>query len=204
MKHPRTASGVTTCRTPIMMPIMVPTLRVQVFSCPESRRKRERGNGVRVHWREYPEESYRERSWLGGRKCSEIGMQLYVLSSVSSWLSHRTRLHRFTLYQIWNLGLALALHFLTVAIPTSCSFSFEGLSSSHIMPPPSDFFFPSLLLVLEGRSSPVHSTLISSDNISQVFPGPPVWLAQWEILDTHLFGSFHPHEGGVVIPAVYM
>ena len=64
-----------------MMPIMVPTLRVQVFSCPESRRKRERGNGVRVHWREYPEESYRERSWLGGRKCSEIGMQLYVLSS---------------------------------------------------------------------------------------------------------------------------
>ena len=124
--------------------------------------------------------------------------------TVSSWLSHRTRLHRFTLYQIWNLGLALALHSLTVAIPTSCSFSFEGLSSSHIMPPPSDFFFPSLLLVLEGRSSPVHSTLISSDNISQVFPGPPVWLAQWEILDTHLFGSFHPHEGGVVIPAVYM
>ena len=85
----------------------------------------------------------------------------------------------------------------------SCSFSFEGLFSSHIMPPPSDFLFPSQLSVLEGSSSPVHPTLISSNNINELFPGTPVRLAQWEIIYTHFFSSFHPHEGGVVIGAVH-
>ena len=71
------------------------------------------------------------------------------------------------------------------------------------MPPPSDFLFPSQLSVLEGSSSPVHPTLISSNNINELFPGTPVRLAQWEIIYTHFFSSFHPHEGGVVIGAVH-
>ena len=41
MKHPRTASGVRTSRTPITMPVMAPTSRARAFSCPESRRERE-------------------------------------------------------------------------------------------------------------------------------------------------------------------
>ena len=203
MKHPRTASGVRTSRTPITMPVMAPTSRARAFSCPESRRERERGNGVRVHWREYQEESHRERAWLGGRRRSEACVLACLVITMSSWLSHCTRLHHFPLHQIWNLGLAPTLHSLTVAISMSCSFSFEGLFSSPIMPPPSDFLFPSPLSVLEGSSSPVHPTLISSNNINELFPGTPVRLAQWEILYTHFFWSFHPHEGGVVIPAVH-
>ena len=156
MKRPRPASGVSTSRTATMMPITAPTPRARLFSCTESRRERERGNGVRVHWGGYPEESYRERAWLGGRKCSEPCVVVCVFITASSRLSHRTWLHHFTLYQISNPGLALTLHSLTIAISMSCSFSFEGLFSSHTMTPPSDFLFPSQLSALEGRSSPVH------------------------------------------------
>ena len=134
MKHPRTASGVSTSRTPITMPVMAPTLRARLFSRPESRRERERGNGVRVHWGGYPEESYRERAWLGGRKCSEPCVVVCVFITASSRLSHRTWLHHFTLYQISNPGLALTLHSLTIAISMSYSSSSEGLFFSHYAP----------------------------------------------------------------------